>query len=262
MPNYRGNHVKQLTDQIVLLTGAGGGFGRSLTRLLLAEGCALIMADLRRGPAVAAAEAAARELGAPTGRILGFIEADLADPAGAEALYREALRLSPRIDILINNAGIAVYGRIDQVPTGRWEQLMQLNLLAPMRLTSLLLPQLLARRAGHIVNISSCAGLVGTPGLSVYSASKFGLRGFTEALARDLAGSGVDVTGIYPFFARTAILDSERFGVRRQWRMPPWLIDDPDMVMDALVQGMRRRQTHVYPGKIAPRVNLLRRLSG
>lgn len=253
--------MKDLSGQVVLLTGAGGGFGRSLTRLLLAEGCALVLADLRREDALAAAEEAARA-GPFPGRVLGLAAADLGDPGGAAALYTAATRVSPHIDILINNAGLALYGRIDHLPPGAWERLMQVNLLAPMGLTRLALPQMVARGAGHIVNISSCAGLVGAPGLGVYAASKFGLRGFGEALGQELRGTGVDVTTIYPFFTRTPILDSPQYGVARRRDLPGPFVGDPERVMAALVRGMRRRQAHVYPGVIARAVDLLRRVGG
>lgn len=253
--------MKDLSGQVVLLTGAGGGFGRSLARLLLAAGCQLILADLRREDAVRAATEAARAGPAP-GRVLGFAAADLADPAGAAALFAAASRVSPRIDMLINNAGLAAYGRFDHVPPEHWERLMQVNLLTPMRLTGLVLPQLVARGTGHIVNISSCAGLVSPPGLSAYGASKFGLRGFSEALARELRGTGVDVTAIYPFFTRTAILASPQYGVTRRRTLPTPLVGHPDRVMAALVRGMRQRRAHVYPGAIARGVDLLRRLGG
>ena len=252
--------MKTLHGQVALVTGAAGGFGQALTRLLLREGCELLLTDLRGPQLAAAADLAARAAGPAPGRVLGFVTADLSAAEGAVALHAAATKLSPRVDILINNAGLGIYGRIDQIPRASWEQVMQVNLLAPMRLTGLFLPQLLARGSGHIVNISSAAGLVGAAGLSVYSASKFGLRGFTEALAADVRPKGVDVTGIYPFFARTAILDSAQYGGKRRRSVPQALIGDPDALMAALVRGMRRRDVHVYPSLIARQVDLLRRL--
>jgi short-subunit dehydrogenase len=252
--------VKDLGGQVVLLTGSAGGFGRALTRLLLREGCALILADLSREAAVAAAEEAARAVGPGAGRVLGFAGVDLSRPEGADELYADATRISPRVDMLINNAGLAVYGRVDHIPPQLIEQLMQVNLLAPMRLSRLCLPQMVGRGSGHIVNIASCAGLVGWDGLSVYSASKFGLRGFGEALARDLRGSGVDVTTIYPFFTRTAILHSPQYGLARRHSVPEPLVGHPDIVMAALVRGIRKRQLHIYPGFIARQIDLLRRV--
>lgn len=252
--------MKSLHDSIVLITGAAGGFGRSLTRLLLREGCRLILSDLSRPALVEAAEAAARAVGQAPGRVIGFVAADLSTPEGADRLHRDTLAVSPRVDVLVNNAGIGMMGRIDNIPQAKWERLMQVNLLAPMRLTALFLPQMLERRSGHIVNICSAASLVGSAGLSVYSASKFGLRGFSESLAHDLRGQGVDVTAIYPFFARTPILDSEQFGYDRRRRLPDRLLYDPDFVMAELVRGMRRRRLHIYPGRISQQIMLLRRL--
>lgn len=252
--------MKALNGQVVLLTGAGGGFGRILARRLLCEGCALILTD-RAGDGLAAAAAeAGRGAGEGAGRILGFVVIDLSAGEGADGLAARALGISPRIDVLVNNAGLGMYGRIDQIPRADWERVMQVNLLAPMRLIELLLPQMLARRSGHIVNISSAAGLVGAPGLSVYSASKFGLRGFTESLAAEVRPLGVDVTGIYPFFARTAILESPQYGLGRRRALHPALVGDPERVMAALVRGMRRRQVHLYPSPVARLADLLRRL--
>lgn len=254
--------MKSLIDNVVLITGAAGGFGRSLTRLLLHEGSRLILADLSRSELASAADAAAREAAGATGRIIGFVEADLSSAEGAERLHRAALAVSPRVDVLVNNAGLGMSGRIDQIPPAKWERLMQVNLLAPMRLTALFLPEMLARRSGHIVNICSAASLLGAPGLSVYNASKFGLRGFTESLAHDVRRRGVDVTGIYPFFSRTPILQSEQFGDGRRLTLPDRLISDPDRVMAALIAGVKRRRLHVYPDPMARRIHFLRRLSG
>lgn len=252
--------MKSLRGQVALVTGAAGGFGRALTRLLLAEGCALILADLELRAAAEAADEAARSAGAAPGRVVGFAAADLSGQEGAAALHAAATGISPRIDVLVNNAGLGIYGRIDQIPREAWERVMQVNLLAPMRLTELFLPQMLGRGSGHIVNIASAAGLVGTRGMGVYSASKFGLRGFTESLADDVRPRGVDVTGVYPFFTRTPILDSPQYGEPDPRGVPDWLVGDADRVMAALVRGIKARQVHVYPNHIARAVDVLRRV--
>lgn len=253
--------MKDLRGQTVLITGAGGGFGQELTRLLLEAGSLLILADVRAAPLKVTVEALITRLDhPPAGRLLGLLEADLATPAGAEALYQQCQAITPQLDILVNNAGIGISGSFEAVPRERWERLMQINLLAPMRLTSLFLPDMVARRSGHIVNISSVAGLVGARGLTAYCASKFGMRGFSEALYADVHRHGVDVTAIYPFFARTAILQSERFGSDNP-NLPNWLIYDPAQVMADLVEGIRRRQLHVYPGVIPRAIDLLRRIA-
>lgn len=252
--------MKSLDGQVVLVTGAAGGFGQALTRLLLDEGGALILADLQHEALLAAAETAARAAKGARGRILGFAEADLATPEGAVALHKAAIRVSPQVDVLVNNAGIGMSGRFDHLPQEKWERLMQVNLLAPMRLTQLFLPQMIERRSGHIVNICSAASLLGAPGLSAYNASKFGLRGFSEALSADVRRHGVDVTAIYPFFSRTPILQSEQFGDMRQRALPERLITNPTQIMAELIRGMKRRRLHVYPDRMARQIHLLRRL--
>jgi NAD(P)-dependent dehydrogenase (short-subunit alcohol dehydrogenase family) len=251
--------MKNLHNNVVLITGAAGGFGRCLARLLLAEGCMLVLADLRRAELAVAAEAISREAGGTPGRILGFATADLSTPGGADALWNEVGKIAPRVDILVNNAGVATIGRFDAIPQEKWERLMQINLLAPMRLTTLALPQMIARKSGHVVNVSSCAGLVGAQGFGAYAASKFGLRGFSEALSKDVGPLGIDVTVIYPWFARTPILDSEQFGYAKRRVLPDRVLDDPTMVMRALVAGIKRRQLHIYPGRTAQLIEWLRR---
>jgi len=253
--------MKDLRGQVVLITGAGGGFGQELTRLLLEAGSFLILADV--GPELlwtGLASATARFPQPPPGRVLGVISADLSTAAGAEALYQQSRAISPHVDILVNNAGIAQSGPFHLIPPDRWERLMQINLLAPMRLTSLFLPDMVARRSGHIVNIASVAGLVGTPNLAPYCSSKFGLRGFSEALYADVRRHGIDVTAIYPFFARTPILKSEAFG-SNVWALPDWLINDPAQVMADLVEGIRRRKLHVYPGGFSRTIDIIRRIA-
>lgn len=128
---------------------------------------------------------------------------------------------------------------------------MQLNLLAPMRLSSMFLPRMIERGRGHIVNMSSLAGWVGSQGLSAYCASKYGLRGFGEALAADLKGTGVHVTDVYPCFSQTAILDSPQYGYEQQRVVPEYLISEPSDVVTRIIKGVRGNKLHVFPDKYA-----------
>ncbi len=253
--------MKSLDGQVALITGAGGGFGREMIRQFLDQGSRLILADLRLAAIEEAIEWASAGRSAPArGAILGMVAVDLSEPAGGAELAERALALAP-IDLLVNNAGIALFGPIEAIPPARWEALMQVNLLAPMRLTAALLPRMIARRSGHIANVASAAGLVGAPGLAAYSAAKFGLRGFAEALAADVRAYGIDVTTIYPFFARTPILNAERFGTPTSRLLPERLIYDPAFVVAQLIDGIRRRKQHVYPGAVPRQIDLLRRVA-
>ena len=255
--------MTDLAGKVVLVTGAGGGFGQVMASQLLAAGSELVLADVDahalRGRTSVALQVAGQEHNAE--RILGYVEADLATSEGPVTLYSAARTVAPRIDVLVNNAGMAMSGRFLDVPRERWEALLQVNLLAAMRLTALFVPEMVERRSGHIVNMSSVAGLVGAPGLVAYSVSKFGLRGLTESLAGELRPFGVSVTGVYPFFARTPILDSPHYGSAPRGTLPAWLIDDPAMVMRAMVRGIERNRVHVYPGATARLVDTLRRVA-
>ncbi|MDX2230339.1 MAG: SDR family NAD(P)-dependent oxidoreductase [Leptolyngbyaceae cyanobacterium bins.349] len=243
--------MTQLNQAVVLLTGAAGGFGQELTRQLLQAGSRLILTDL--DAAALWQQAKAIQATVATGEIITCLTADLSDLAGCDQLYRQVKALDCAIDILINNAGIALYGRIDEVPPEKWERLMQVNLLAPMRLSALFAAEMIARRQGHIVNISSVAGWVAQAGLTYYSTSKFGLRGFSEGLCHEVKPYNVQVTVVYPFFSRTPILHAEKFGTlgERHQGIPDYWVTDPAKVMAVTLQAIRQNQLHVFPDPMA-----------
>jgi short-subunit dehydrogenase len=250
-----------LNAKIVLITGAGGGFGREMIRQFLRAGSYLILADRERAALLDAATATTVTLGRVPGKILGFVAADLSSEAGCDDLYQQVQAIAPSIDMLVNNAGIAYNGPFVAIPPEKWERLLQINLHAPLRLTAKFAPDMIRRRSGHIANVSSSAGLVGTPGLAAYSAAKWGLRGFGEALAGEVEGFGVAVTTIYPFFARTPILESEQFGLDKPQTLPDWMLYEPSFVVAALLDGIRKNKRHVYPGALPKLIDITQRLS-
>lgn len=237
-------------NKTVLITGAGGGFGRHMVRQFRAAGARLILTDVGNDALRDAAEDAGEDL-------VTAIIADLAMKDGCDSVARNCAGRGIVPDILVNNAGLAAAGRLDHVPQERWETLMQLNLLAPMRLCNLFLPGMIERGSGHIVNISSIAGWLGARGLTSYCASKFGLRGFGESLARDLEGTGVHVTNVYPCFARTPILDSPQHGYEEPRGVPAYLVSEPGDVVAQMIAGIRRKRLHVFPDRHARRIHYL-----
>jgi short-subunit dehydrogenase len=254
---------ESLQGKIVFITGAAGGFGQAMAHQFLEAGSRLVLADLdaERLRAVTAETLAARNLADRADDILGYLSADLMTTEGCAALYQSSLAVTPDVDILVNNAGIANSGLFPDIPIAKWEALMQIDLLAPMRLTAHFVPAMIARRSGHIVNVASAAGLVGTATLAAYCAAKFGLRGFGEALNEDLKPYNVAVTTVYPFFARTAILNSPHYGAAPRQELPDDIIEDPEKVMAELLQGIRRKQLHVYPGRTAKTIEFLTRVA-
>ena len=231
-------------NQTVLITGASGGFGRHMVCQFRAAGARLILADRTDETLRTVVDDAGDAL------VAGVV-ADLATDGGCEALVAACAAQNIVPDILVNNAGIALAGRLDHVPREHWEKLVQLNLLAPMRLCNRFLPGMVQRGSGHIVNISSVAGWVGARGMSPYCASKFGLRGFGESLSADLEGTGVRVTNVYPSFSQTPILESPQYGYERKRRVPPHLLSDPSDVVERVIAGVRRNRLHVFPDKYA-----------
>ena len=244
--------MTDLANKTVLITGAGGGFGRHMVQQFRAAGAELVLTDLTDDVLASAATDAGEGL-------VATLATDLATDAGCDAVVEMCRSGNLVPDILVNNAGVGFAGRIDHVPREKWELLMQLNLLAPMRLVNHFLPAMVDRGSGHIVNISSLAGWVGSHGMSAYCASKFGLRGFGVALAADLEDTGVQVTNVYPCFARTPILDSPRYGYDEPMEVPPGLISEPEDVVAEMLEGIRRNRLHVFPDKHARRVHLLTR---
>ncbi len=250
--------MTDLNQAVVVLTGAAGGFGQELTRQLLQAGSRLILTDIEGANLDAGAAKISSEI--TTGEIIACIESDLSNREGCETLYHQVKALDIPIDILINNAGIGLLGRMDEVPPDKWERLMQVNLLAPMRLSSLFVADMIERRKGHIVNISSLAGWVALGGIAHYSTSKFALRGFSEGLFKEVKPYNVKVTAVYPFFSRTPILQSERYGTLAQGGegFPDYLTTEPAKVMEKTIKAIVRNQLHVFPDTMGKSIHIIK----
>lgn len=251
--------MTQLDNAVVVLTGATGGFGQQFTRQLLQAGSHLILTDLDETLLQQQVDILQQEI--TTGKVMACWGIDLSQPEGCQTLYEAVKALNIPVDILINNAGIAFYGRMDEVPQEKWERLMQVNLLAPMRLSSLFMTDMIARRKGHIVNISSLAGWIAPAGLTHYATSKFGLRGFSEGLLNEVKAYNIKVTGVYPFFSRTPILQSERYGTLAQEiaEIPDHMTTDPADVIQNTIHAIIRDQQQVFPDQTAKYLYFLKR---
>ncbi len=249
--------MTQLNNAVIIVTGASGGFGQQFTRQLLAQGSHLILTDIDE--IVLRQKVKAIQDQVTTGKIIACWGIDLSTRHGCQTLYDSVKTLNTPVDILINNAGIALYGRMDEVPPEKWEQLMQVNLLTPMRLSSLFIADMIVRKKGHIVNISSIAGWIAPAGMAHYSTSKFGLRGLSEGLFNEAKPYNIKVTGVYPFFSRTPMLQAEQYGTlaRKTEKFPEDIATDPAKVIERTIQAIKRNKLHVFPDQTAKNLHFL-----
>jgi len=219
--------MSELREARVLLTGATGGIGHAIARELHSRGAELILTG-RRAEVL-------RELAAETNG--ETIEADLSERAGLERLVGEA----GVVDVLVANAGLPARGTLSHFDLDRIELVMGVNLTSPILLTRLLLDGMLERGRGHLVFISSMAGKVPRSGSALYSANKFGLRGFAGSLRQDLHGTGVGVSTIFPGFIRGAGMFAEHVD-----QLPPGVgTSTPEEVAEATARAIERDQGEV-----------------
>ena len=183
-----------LKGKVVLITGASSGFGEDAARFFAKEGCKVVLAARR----LERLQALADQIQKDSGEALA-VPVDVAERDEIELMVQSALDVYGQIDILFNNAG---FGRLDWLenldPARDIETQMQVNLLGVIQVTRAVLPHMLKRRSGHIINMSSVAGLIAAPLYTIYSATKYGVRGFTDALRREVIPFGIKVSGIYP----------------------------------------------------------------
>ncbi|HWA37374.1 MAG TPA: SDR family oxidoreductase, partial [Burkholderiales bacterium] len=180
---------------------------------------------------------------------------DLATPAGREAVLRAAQALPLGVDLLINNAGAGDFAWLAEQDAGRLERLLQLNVHAPIELTRLFLPLLAAQPAAHVVNVGSIFGYLGYPGHAAYSASKFALRGFSEALRRELADGPVQVSYFAPRATRTPMNGRALHALNDELGVA---MDLPDAVAAALVRHIAhpvREKLLGLPERLFARLN-------
>jgi len=194
-----------MNAETVLITGASSGIGLALARCFAADGCRLVLVA-RKGDAL---ETLATELRKTHKIQAQVITADLARPDAPTRLLAHLQAAGIKVDVLVNNAGFGAQGKFAELPLARQLDMLQLNITSLTHLTGLLLPGMIERRRGGVLNVASTAAFQPGPGMAVYYATKAYVLSFTEALAEELAGTGVTVTAVCPGptatnFGRTA----------------------------------------------------------
>lgn len=240
----------KLDQASVLLTGASGGIGAATARLLVAAGARVLLVSRNTARLASLAQAIAAD--AREGQVAA-LAVDLTTPDGRAKL--RDIAAARRVNVLVNNAGVPCFGALASIDDARLAQVIATNLVAPIALTRALLPQLSRQPSAIVLNIGSTLGRLGLPGFSVYAASKFGMRGFTESLRRELAGSTVDVLYLAPRATRTRFNDA---GVTAYNLATGTREDEPETVARAVLRTLERGTTERqlgFPERIAVRLN-------
>jgi short-subunit dehydrogenase len=247
-----------------VVTGAAGGIGAALATGLADRGSHLVLLDRDAERLAGVAETIG--VAAPGRRIATYV-VDLA-AAGAAARIGETLREAhPDTTLLVNNAGVALGGRFDQVSGEQFDTVMAVNFQAVVTLTRALLPVLTAHPGSHLVNVSSVFGIIAPAGQTAYCASKFAVRGFTESLRGELAPVGVGVTCVHPGGVRTGIARNAMVGAglpADQWtaglaRFDHMLTLDPAVAAATVLRAVHRRRPRVLVGRDATLLDALAR---
>ncbi len=234
-----------MPDQPVLLvTGASSGIGAAAARTFADAGYRVSMAARR----LDRLEALEQEIEANGGQALA-VAADLSAYEDIQKMVSVTLAQFRQVDVLINNAGFGRLKWLEELdPIADIQAQLQINLLAMILVAREVLPHMIERRSGHILNMSSIGGFVATPTYTAYSASKFGVRGFTEALRREVGVYGIHVTGIYPGSVKTEFKDHAGIERKTGQTTPEALRLEPEEVAQAMLKVITRpRRTVILP---------------
>lgn len=245
----------QPEQMTVVLTGACGGIGAEIARQLARAGASLYLCD-RGAEALERLELELRVTARPGQRIAARA-LDLTNDAEVDAWLATITRDDPGINVLINNAGVCKFDMFENFDDRDIELTMQLNSTVPMKLARKLLPVLKRQPAARIINIASTFGAIGFPGYSVYSASKFAIRGFSQALRRELSDTNVRVGCLLPRATKTAINSDRVVEMNRRLSVT---MDSPEVVAAGLIRFLRGNGGELalgWPEKLLVRINSL-----
>ncbi len=265
-----------LENRTAVITGSASGIGRAIAVSLARRGCSLALADVNDAGLSETARMAQLAHADPTNQTaprsalrISQHHIDVADCRAVAAFPQVVIAAHPRVDILVNNAGVAIGGTFEAVSEEDFEWLFEINFWGVVRMTRAFLPLLQQSDDARLVNLSSVYGLISPPGQTAYSASKFAVRGFSNSLRHELAGSKVGVTVVHPGGVATSIADNARVPkgmpskevaqrkaiAKKALRMPPAAAGE------IIVKGIERRSPRVLVGNDAKFLAFLERLA-
>ncbi|SRR6266571_1578128 len=252
-----------LSSGVVVVTGAGSGIGRALAQQLAAAGSALAIADIDEAGLQQTAQSLERK-----GALVTTHVVDVAKEEDVKSFAGEVKERHGRASLLINNAGISLHGDFQEVSLDDFRWLMDINFWGTVYGVRYFLPLLKREPRAHIVNLSSVFGIVAPPGQVAYAASKFAVRGFTEALRHELEGSNIGVSCVHPGGIRTPIARRSRLGeatppARREEniaRFERLARTPPETAAARILRGVERREARILIGMDAYQIDFLQRL--
>lgn len=253
-----------LDGKVAVVTGAAGGIGRAVARSLAKRGCNVALADINDD----GLDQTARLIGNSV-RVTRH-HLDVADPDAVAAFPAAVKAAHGHVDVVVNNAGVALGGRFDQLTEAEFDWVVGINLHGVVRMSRAFLPLLKERKAAQLVNLSSLFGLIAPPGQTAYAAAKFAVRGFSEALRNELLAthSSVGVTVVHPGGIKTDIAQNARVAAAvdpaerdaQQARFAKALKMPPEEAAEIIVRGIERRQARVLVGNDARLASIVERL--
>jgi NADP-dependent 3-hydroxy acid dehydrogenase YdfG len=258
--------MKTLDDKVVVITGAGSGIGRALALNLAKRGSLLAISDVDDA-GLAETVDLVKAAGA------GEVRSDHLDVADREAMVAYAAAVAEqfgRVNVIINNAGVALSGDLNDLDYNDIDWIVGINFNGVLNGTKEFLPHLIASGDGHVVNLSSLFGLVSMPGQSIYNATKYAVRGMSEALRIEMliAGHNVGVTAVHPGGIKTAIARNARVSAREDKEATAKLFDKklakmtPERAAEIIVDGVLKNKARVLVGLDAHALHTFGKLAG
>ncbi|GAB3254198.1 SDR family NAD(P)-dependent oxidoreductase [Nocardioides dilutus] len=258
--------MRTLTDKVVVVTGAGSGIGRALAVNLARRGSLLALSDVDEA-GLAETVALVERAGAAK------VRSDRLDVADRDAMARYALDVVQhfgRVNVVVNNAGVSLTGDLNDLEYADIDWIVGVNLWGVLHGTKEFLPHLIASGDGHVVNLSSLFGLISIPGQSIYNATKYAVRGMSEALREEMlvAGHPVGVTSVHPGGIKTAIARNSRVSAKEDKAATAELFDNklakmtPEKAAEIIVNGVLKNKARVLVGLDAHALHHMAKLLG
>src|SRR5271168_1761644 len=252
-----------LRGGVAVVTGAGSGIGRALAQQLFAAGSALAIADIdEKGLAETAASLTAEQDSLST-HVL-----DVSDESAVRVFAEDVVSRHGRVTLLINNAGVALHGTFEELSLDDLRWLMGINFWGVVYGVTYFLPILKQQPRAQIVNLSSVFGIIAPAGQSAYSASKFAVRGFTEAVRHELEGTSVSVSCVHPGGIHTPIAKRARLGAHASESKRQSAIayfekvtpTSPEAAAARILKGVEKREPRILIGHDARQIDIVQRL--